>query len=1021
MATQPTGQNLDENDKSNKSLDVTKSILSGNVQLIFDRIKAQKELCAGLVDESIIADRIAEEAERSRQIADDTLLANEQILASSRANLNIATVLGTYTASQLASMQHQVDLQERCVNGMGELLVKAEQEAIVAKKAADATRSRLGYELQALDKLNTTKPYELMQQGIYGAVEESGKLFGVFNDLAAGPLMAFVALLKLAFDRFVELDKAAETFRKTTGLTINQTAELRKNAELLNMKYQDMGVSIEEAYKSTEALVTAFGGLAIASAESSETVALLSANLGVAAEDTANVLNIFEGMGGVSEKVANNMIKVGMSMTKGTPVSFARVMDDIAKSSNEVHTLLGSNPKILLKTAIAARSLGTTLNSMAAMAKKLLDFQSSINDEMEASALIGVSLNFQRARQLSFDGKLMDAAKESLRVVKQAGDWNKMNVFQREALAKASGMELKDLNKMVALDRIRNSGTAEGAKLRALDAQLKAMEDINESAEAKLVSDAEEEIKTRQMQGTMTNLGNMMKSIFMELANILTPIVKVLVMILVPILKVIGLLVKSIGVLLSPIGEMFAYLNITGESITKVLDEWSTSLDRWKKSLLDGNKWMQAAVAAAGLYLIFCNKTLIKKAAIYAYDKLTSLLPGRGAGTRPTVPGAVGGGLSNIASGIGNLMRSGAITIKKVLKSVAQGLGYFGKREAMQGAVTMIMLAGALTLLAFGINMFAKTDWETLGKAGAAMAALVVSAIVLGVALSSAGAVVLPAIGILLALGASMVIIAYSVKIFGEALNDIAKGMNAFGDIEWESIAKGAVAMYALGLAAAGMGFLIAPILAGALGMYALGGAIQYIGKSIGAALSPLIELSKLGGNTLIEVSAGIIQIAKALVVFAAASTGVGIGASIGNVLGGGPINKLRELASMGNDLTKTATSIQNISAAMSNFASVDRFASAIFNLSDSLKNLSAQLDDMSMLKLIKVSALLALKPRETNNITTTTNTTNVGAGSNTTSATNNNDAIAAKLDSLLAFFRTEKITVKGDVSVRAS
>ena len=815
------------------SQDRSKTILTGTTAEIFRRIEASKESLK-------IANLSQQAAQENLVIQKQKYGLAAQVADRARAEYNNAVSIGLVD-------QDSLDILERKANVFALVARRRSEELDSAKAINIQTAQSVIAAERLVAQLGRKAPWEVVKSGIFGAVEGSEKLVGLFKDLTSNPLQAFAALIKLAFDRFVELDKAAEAFRKTTGLTINQTGELRKNAELLNMKYQDMGVSIEEAYKSTEALVSAFGGLAIASVESTETVALLSANLGVAAENAADVLNIFSGLGGVSEKVANNMLKAGMSMTKGTPVSFAKVMEDIAKSSNEVHTLLGSNPQVLLKTAIAARALGTTINNLASMAKKLLDFQSSINDEMEASALIGVSLNFQRARQLSFDGKLADAAKESLRVVKQAGDWNKMNVFQREALAKASGMELKDLNKMVALDRIRNSGTAEGAKLKALDAQLEVMNKINMSDEERLVNEAEEEIKTRQMQGVMTNLGNMLKSIFMEVANVLTPIVKVLVTVMVPVLKAIGLIVKSIGVLLSPIGELFEWIDKNIGSISNGLNSVSSWLDKMQESLKGSNILIKVLATAAGLLAASGALYLANLIKINAQKRIGALLD-RVAGARGAapaggaIPSAATRGLSGITGGIGNFLRSGASTVKAIMTAIAGGVAAFGKPDALKGALGMLIIAAAFGVLAYGLSQLKGMDWEVIA---AALIGTAVAVIAVGTLLTAGIEVIGPAILILLALGASMVLIAYSFKILGEAIAGISAGLNSFATIEWSAIFKGAVAMEAMALAAATAGLLIAPILLGAFGFRIIGSAIE----SLAGLSSDLTKTATAIGN----------------------------------------------------------------------------------------------------------------------------------------------------------------------------
>ena len=71
---------------------------------------------------------------------------------------------------------------------------------------------------------------------------------------------------------------------------------------------------------------------------------------------------------------------------------------------------------------------------------------------MEASVLLGRSVNMERARELAFAGDLEGMQKEIMRQVGSEAEFGRMNVVQREALAEAAGLTLTDLSKMVAAE-----------------------------------------------------------------------------------------------------------------------------------------------------------------------------------------------------------------------------------------------------------------------------------------------------------------------------------------------------------------------------------------------------------------------------------------------------------------------------------------------------------------------------------------------------------------------------------------
>ena len=89
-----------------------------------------------------------------------------------------------------------------------------------------------------------------------------------------------------------------------------------------------------------------------------------------------------------------------------------------------------------------------------------------------------------------------------------------------------------------------------------------------------------------------------------------------------------------------------------------------------------------------------------------------------------------------------------------------------------------------------------------------------------------------------------------------------------------------------------------------------------------------------------------------------------GIGALVGKLAGGDPVKKLRQLADLGNDLSKTAAAIQSINGAFAGFNEVDKFASSISNLADTMDKLNKSISSISLLSMAKLTAAVAMSPR---------------------------------------------------------
>ena len=106
----------------------------------------------------------------------------------------------------------------------------------------------------------------------------------------------------------------------------------------------------------------------------------------------------------------------------------------------------------------AARKLGLDMSAVASVTESLLDFETSIEKSMEASMLLGRSINTDRARMLAIQGDQAGMMKEILKQVGGEAEFNKMNVLQRRALAESIGVNVEQLSRLVRNNQASASG-----------------------------------------------------------------------------------------------------------------------------------------------------------------------------------------------------------------------------------------------------------------------------------------------------------------------------------------------------------------------------------------------------------------------------------------------------------------------------------------------------------------------------------------------------------------------------------
>jgi hypothetical protein len=218
----------------------------------------------------------------------------------------------------------------------------------------------------------------------------------------------FIGVAAASGDAFITTDKLLEAnaeLSKQLGFAKNFGADL--NIEFVNLTKR-LGLSAEAA-----------GGLAIASIATGRSLKSID-------EDAASTVS-------------------SISAQYGIQLNVRDVLEEAGAASALMLANFQGNPIALVKGISQVKALGTSLNQVNKQANALLDFQTSIESQLNASLLTGQQINLERARELALNNNLSGLAEE---LVSQQIDYNgflKLNRSQRDAIARAVGLESEEL------------------------------------------------------------------------------------------------------------------------------------------------------------------------------------------------------------------------------------------------------------------------------------------------------------------------------------------------------------------------------------------------------------------------------------------------------------------------------------------------------------------------------------------------------------------------------------------------
>jgi len=207
-----------------------------------------------------------------------------------------------------------------------------------------------------VDKIESLTEEEKLRLSLKGLSEDEIKeavtLLRIKNDLgkavkaagfAMGPLVLLTAIVGAGIHAFIELDKAAEDFRKSTGLTARQTGKIEHDAHNIAIEYAKFGVHAKEVYDIHEQMANAQSDMFHYSEATAGSLAVMSKKMGISAEDAANVASAFEQMGGLSANEATSAVLSTATALADAGVSAKEAFADMSKNTGVMAKYMKGN------------------------------------------------------------------------------------------------------------------------------------------------------------------------------------------------------------------------------------------------------------------------------------------------------------------------------------------------------------------------------------------------------------------------------------------------------------------------------------------------------------------------------------------------------------------------------------------------------------------------------------------------------------------------------------------------------
>jgi hypothetical protein len=806
------------------------------------RLKEQLAVQKNILDEA--TNRVTQ-ARELEEHGDEVIAGLQESLGlegkvnSSNANKLAATIaMSRATDENLATLREEEKIQRAIedrmgvtgalVEGTGALMERLGMRSGIFQQAMKDASSNMKDMAEASERIDPItgeiakkfSKMEIMLEGLGTLASGFGK--ALFDPLSIG--LKIISVLS-------EINKQSVEFSRLTG----QAAYKMSGVATETSTAVDLMKVAAEYTKQT-----GINAAAIFTPQQLGQIADAKDLLGLSAEQAGSLGTMMKLTGQSADQFNGSVFDGVKALNESADAAIAPAvaLQDVLGASDDIKASLGGNPEALGRAAAAARKLGMDLGQVNKIADGLLDFESSIESELEAQLLTGKNINLNKARELALNNDLEGVAKELSKQGASAAEFAKMNRIQQTAMAKAMGMSREELAKMVLTE--------------------KAMADMTEEQKAAARGVTLEQSKQMDIQERMKKAAFKLAEAFAPILEAVIPIVELLG-------KVAGLIAPLTPYLLGAYGA----IRLMNGGITNIASGFGSVV----KSSFDFVKNLSAknfnfSAIGKAFKTGFGDKTKV------VFDETSKRFRDMGTGKFVSADKAkelgakMPGKEISTASTATSKVKPGK-NIRVFLKNLAAGLKEMASMKVLYGALNLIPASIGLVAMIPGV-----IGAKLMEKMSGPKLLLSMQSLAQGLASMGTGKVLLGTLGLIasalaftlmIPASAGMALMGLTAPMAAAGIFTLIPALTALGTAMASGV--GALGLIALVGLAVGMGAAFALIGAGAMMM---GKGIQYAAAGLTSILGSLISLAAnlpqlmLVGYALMGIAAGLSMLAVA-------------------------------------------------------------------------------------------------------------------------------------------------------------
>lgn len=366
-------------------------------------------------------------------------------------------------------------------------ILKAAKAVAATNSAADRQKlESLQREKQAIDSLSKTLEAAAEEQkkrtsesiskvsGVLGIGGAGGVVSDFMNFTKGGGISLLGKAIEFIKDLLFAANEQAVKISHAFQVSSEDADKMRDSIIAAGRGEVGLLANANNRIKAYEEMLSISKMIYIASDDQVNTQIKLVEAMGMSSDEASRLNELFTANnteGSAGTRIAFEQVAL-FAKQEGQLFNSKKILQDVSNVSGQIRAAYKGSVEELTKAVLQAAKLGTTIEQTKSMSEGLLNFETSIDNELRAELLTGQQLNLEKARALALSGDYVAAGKEMLEQAGGLENYQRLNVIQQKALAESIGMSADQMSDVLFKQ------TVQGKQATGLAAQYRSMGDL---------------------------------------------------------------------------------------------------------------------------------------------------------------------------------------------------------------------------------------------------------------------------------------------------------------------------------------------------------------------------------------------------------------------------------------------------------------------------------------------------------------------------------------------------------------